>query len=227
MKKSKLLQQKLNTLADSANLDMRTIRGASQQLAQRQNKRTTFGRFLKPAFAAAAVLVIVVVAVIMFQSIGGRSDTDNPDPNKPAPGVPSQQASYTLSSLKSAAVPKDNIIQDAIPLTTLQNAELRQKTYTYNGEIAVVATSIVNVTPQSRDELLIYQDLGGGLKDNQMYKNLPQKDLDGVTLRYKTEYKNGEYYSYCYYSAAEADYYITIMSPNPDAAVYYFKQPLN
>lgn len=235
MKKSKLLQQKLNTLAGSANLDMRTIQGASQQLAQRQNKkRASIGRYLKPAFAIASVLVIVIVAVVMYQSFIGRTtpNTSNPHSNSSTPNKPNTDSSkfpsaYTLSSLKAAAVSKDNIIQQAIPLTTLQNAELRQRTYSYNNDIAVVATSIVNVTTESRDELIILQDRGCGLKDYQSYKSYAQKDIDGIALRCKEEYKNGEYYSYCYYSTAEADYYIVIMSPNSNATNYYFQQPLN
>lgn len=210
MKKNKLIEKKLNMLAQSAHLDRDIIRDAEAELCrfEKQPAKAPFSR--KKLWIAASCCAVLVISLITVFLLKNNTDKEN------------SPSTYQLSSLISAKA--DGIEYDnAVPIS-VDNAELVQKTYSYadNGDVQVVATSIVSVTEHGTDKILIYEDRGSGLLDFAFFKKYPERVISGITVRFYTEYKDGEYLSYCYFSADGYDYYIVIMSPDGSAAEYYF-----
>lgn len=206
MKKNKLIKQKLNQLAQSVRLNPNTVQDAIFELSQAQNSVKHTRRRMLPALASVcAIIIIAFISFFIIRSVNTRNNID---------------ASYRLSSLKETSA--STVDYSAVPFE-FENAYLQQKIYSHDGKIAVVATKILNVTEQGTDEIVVYQDLGNGLTDFSYYQNYSEHKTDGTIYKLRNEYKNGEYYYYCYYSDSKVNYYIVIMSPNPDAANYYFK----
>lgn len=208
MKKNKLIEHKLNRLADSVRLNPDTVRDAVFELNRVEYSRKSSGRRMFSAVAAVcAVILIVFVSVFIVRGFNNQ-DTQT-------------IVTYKLDSLQ------ENFITDAdssaVPFSELENAELQQKSYSQNGEIEVVATKIINVTEHGTDQIIVYQDIGSGLTDFSSYRNFSAYETDETSYTMRYEYKNGEYYSYCYYSESDVGYYIIIMSPYSDAAAFYFE----
>lgn len=214
MKKNRLIEQNLNNLAASARLNPDTVRDAAFELARAgETKRPSRRRIFGTVAAACAVIAAVIVSVVLI-----RAGNTPPPSNAP-------RESYKLSVLASDWVAEPDL--GAIPFSDLENAEMVQKTYSRNGEVEVVATKIINATDRGTDQIIVYEDLGGGLTDFSGYKKYAEQDFGGVIVNIVTEHKNAEYYSYCRYNEDETDYYIIIMSPLPDAAGYYFENIYN
>ncbi len=209
MRKKKLIEQKLNQLAQSIRLKTDTVRDAVYELSRAENSPKPRRRTIMSVATACAVIIIVIASIFIVRSL-------NNTPNDTPP------ASYKLDSLQSTYASEINVT--AVPFSTLGNAWFQQKLFTLNGETKVVSTKIINVAEHGTDQIIVYQDLGNGLADFDSYLNYSQRSTDNKFYTIKTTYKNGEHYSYCYYKDSEIDYYIVIMSPYSDAATFYFQK---
>ena len=206
MKIDRRIEQKLKLLAQSVRLSPDTVRDAERELSYGQvSRKPVFRRVFAGVSAACVIIAVIIVVAVLTR---GHS--------QPETVVP-----YQLNSLQAAFVAETDT--QALPFSTFENALYTQKTFIRDGEVEVVGTKIIHVTEQGTNELLIYEDSGGGLQDFKGYQSYAEQEIDGVTVRLHTEYKNGEHYSYCYYEKADTDYYIIMMSPNPNAVEYYFQ----
>lgn len=215
MKKDTLLTEKLNTLADCVQPDARLMNKARAYAKDNAAKKhLPWRRYI---FAGAACLLVIVIGLGAWGlaiMIRGSLNKDT------AP-------SYALSDLRreqgsdAQAAPLLALLSDA------GSAEL-SRCYVYkdksSGEILVIACEIVSVTDHGTDKLYVVRDIGKGLKDYQKYRNSQRiTNENGVSVAYKEEYKNGEYYSYAYFALDDNDYYLVIGSPEQSVGNYYYK----
>lgn len=207
MRKKKLIEQKLNQLAQSMRLKTDTVRDAVFELSRVENSPRPRRRTMLSIAAACAVIIIAIAAIFIVRGLNSHDNT---------------VVSYNLDSLQASFASDAN--PSAVPFSDLNNAELQQKLFTMNGETKVVATKIKNVAEHGTDQIIVYQDLGNGLTDFDSYLSYSPRRTDNTLYTLKNRYYNGEYYSYCYYQDSQADYYIVIISPYSDAATFYFQK---
>jgi len=208
MKKNKFIENKLNAFADGLHLNPDVITDAGYEVMRLKSNVEETRRPRKKAWIAAvaccASIVLSVVAALLLRQ--PQTQTITP---------------YSLSSLTSKSV--ETVENTSAAPFTFDNARILQKEYkATDGETRVVAANIISVTDHGTDSIVVYQDFGKGLSNYKTYKGYPEREINGVKVRVKTDYKKGEYYSYCFFEGEDCDYYITIMSPSDGALEYYF-----
>lgn len=205
MKKNKLIEQKLNRLAESVILDPNTVNDAVLELSQRK-KSSKQRRWLVPSIATVCIVVVITfLSVFLINNYNKQQSVVVP---------------YSLNTLEQTIVTE--VDYSAVPLSELGNANLQQKAYSRDGKTEVVSTQIISVTEKGTAQITVYQDRGNGLSNFISYTNYPKQETNGKIYTQNNRYQNGEYYFYIYYQSEGIDYYITIMSPYHDATTLYF-----
>lgn len=190
-KKDSVIEEVLTRYTSGFNAPPNAVYPAVRELRRIRARRKT----LIQVFAAAAAAVFVMFGIYTI----GKNLMD---PTPPAVYSAASLKRGNSDILRAESIDGLMIIKSAGEVAAVK--ELKDK----NGAVYVVAIEYLFLGEGGTEKLLVVADIKNGLTDFISYKKYP-----GNTLKQKTEYDNGEYYSYGYFESGGIQYYMILMSP--------------
>lgn len=221
MKKDKIIESKLNQIANNMILDDNIIddaiiemRHTNQSKSIRQSSFTFRFRNLLPV--AYAIIIIIVIAMgsnLVINSL--RNNTPSPSPTI-SPGVtPTPPPPYDLSNLKLRAVSSDDLhiytdnpilAFDYEQMSAIHIVGLDKNT----DQTMMIMTEYTIVGSHSTDKINLIANIGNIYEFDYPYNKFEHND---VTVYYNESYIDGEYITIAYFTLDEIEYSLYIMSP--------------
>jgi len=227
--KDKIIEQKLYEYVEAVKPDKEILAPAILALSQiRQNAPNVITKkpaWRLPLFASLGSFASAcVIALVIFLGIYHFILQPPPSGNAPDASLPPQ--TFTMNDLTySLAVLSD--VKDDILVIDKENTYSNVRKYSFDeaedDSVVVISVLYRTVGINGLDQILVIADKHGGLKDFNDFRNFSIVTIEGVTVRRRQQFINGEWYTDAFFEYGGIDYYIRIESSAQNMLVHYIE----